>query len=76
MYSASSIVTFDEAEWSEYLDPPVTAVVQPTYEMGRRAFEMLRAKLAPAEWVRREPPIRLHAELHTRGSTGKPRRPQ
>jgi LacI family transcriptional regulator, galactose operon repressor len=70
-----SIVTFDEAEWSEYLDPPVTAVVQPAYEMGRRAFEILKTKLAPDALGRRDPPIRLRAELHIRGSTGKPRRP-
>jgi LacI family transcriptional regulator len=71
-----SIVTFDEAEWSEYLDPPVTAIVQPAYEMGRRAFEILRTKIVPDEVGRREPPVRLHAELHVRGSTGKPRKPQ
>ena len=70
-----SIVTFDEAEWSEYLDPPVTAIVQPAYEMGRRAFEILKTKIVPGEAGRREPPILLHAELHIRGSTGKPRRP-
>lgn len=71
-----SIVTFDEAEWSEYLDPPMTAVVQPAYEMGRRAFEILMNKIVSGEAGRREPPIRLRAELHIRGSTGKPRRPQ
>jgi LacI family transcriptional regulator len=71
-----SIVTFDEAEWSEYLDPPVTAVVQPAYEMGRRAFEILKTRIVVGGSDRREAPIQLHAELHIRGSTGKPRRPQ
>lgn len=68
-----SILTFDEHEWSEYLDPPITAMVQPTYEIGRRAFELLRAKIMPGSAVSGEGVTRLHAELRVRGSTGRPK---
>jgi len=36
-----AIMGFDDAEWTPLLDPPLTTVAQPTYEMGRRAAELL-----------------------------------
>ena len=69
-----SVLTFDEAEWSEYLDPPITAMVQSAYEMGRQAFEILKHRIMfGAEASNRR--IRLSAALYVRGSTRKPRRP-
>lgn len=35
------IMGFDDAEWTPLLDPPLTTVAQPTYDMGRRAAELL-----------------------------------
>jgi len=70
-----SILTFDEAEWSEYLDPPITAMVQPAYEMGRRAFEILKDRIVSGVSGGTDRVIRLRAELHVRGSTQKSRRP-
>lgn len=35
------IVGFDEAPWAPLVDPPLTVVAQPTYELGRRAAELL-----------------------------------
>jgi LacI family transcriptional regulator len=72
-----SVLTFDEQEWSEYLDPPITAMVQPTYEMGRRAFELLRAKIASTSSANAAKAVtRLQAELRIRGSTGKIKAPR
>jgi LacI family transcriptional regulator len=68
-----SILTFDEHEWSEYLDPPITAMVQPTYEIGRRAFELLRERMIAGSGRASVGVIRLAAELHVRGSTGRPK---
>jgi LacI family transcriptional regulator len=68
-----SILTFDEHEWSEYLDPPITAMVQPTYEIGRRAFELLMARMAPDSKAMVSGVTRLDTELHIRGSTGRPK---
>lgn len=69
-----SIVHFDESEWSEHFRPRLTAVVQPTYEMGRRAFELLRERIEQ----KTAPPdtsgiTMLQAELHQRESTAPPR---
>ncbi len=36
-----SVIAFDEQLWSAYMRPPLTAVVQPIEEMGRRTVEML-----------------------------------
>lgn len=40
-----SIVGFDDLEWSPLADPPLTAVAQPTYEMGVQAMDMLLARI-------------------------------
>lgn len=36
-----SLVGFDEAPWATLVDPPLTVVAQPTYEMGRQAAQLL-----------------------------------
>lgn len=68
-----SVLAFDEHEWSSYLDPPITTVVQRTYELGRRAFELLQDKFAPRQGAReRAAVVKLRSELRVGGSTGKP----
>jgi LacI family transcriptional regulator len=68
-----SVLGFDEHEWSGYVDPPITAMVQPTYELGRRAFGLLEAKISPEKAAKGlDAVIRLHAELRVRSSTDKP----
>ena len=70
-----SILTFDEAEWSEYLDPPITAMVQPAYDMGRRAFDFLKDRMTSGLAGEVDRVMRLPTKLYVRGSTQKPRRP-
>jgi len=36
-----SVVGFDDFDWSDLFSPRLTTVVQPSYEMGKRAPEML-----------------------------------
>ncbi len=36
-----SIVGFDDIQFAEYCDPPLTTVSQPRYEIGRQAMLML-----------------------------------
>lgn len=36
-----AVIGFDDWEWAAYLNPPITVVAQPSYEMGRRAAERL-----------------------------------
>jgi DNA-binding LacI/PurR family transcriptional regulator len=63
-----ALVTFDEIPWGELLNPPLTTVPQPTYELGQTAAEMLMARIADPE---RPPTIkRLNLELVVRESSG------
>src|SRR5690606_27734040 len=41
-----SIVGFDDMYWSTSLNPPLTAVRQSGYEIGRKAAELLLKKIA------------------------------
>ena len=36
-----ALVSFDDMPWAEDLNPPLTAVAQPTYELGQQALELL-----------------------------------
>ena len=48
-----------DTAWAEALDPPLTVVRQPAYEVGRAAAEMLLKRLGdrslPAAWLRLRP---------------------
>ena len=44
-----SIVAFDDARWARYLDPPLTVIAEPAEAMGRRAAELLLARLGLAQ---------------------------
>ena len=61
-----SLVTFDDADWTSAIDPAVTVVAQPTYDLGQAAAEMLMARLldGAASVERRQ----LEAVLVARGS--------
>ena len=66
-----SLVAFDDIPWMGMVEPGVTAVAQPTVEMGRRAARLLLRRL-------REPYADAAIEfmepsLVVRGSTGQPR---
>lgn len=64
-----SLLSFDDARWARYLDPPLSVVAQPTSEIGSTAAELLFERLAgraqPVERV-------LHTELRMRGSCAPP----
>ncbi|MFB6719290.1 LacI family DNA-binding transcriptional regulator [Kribbella sp. NPDC056345] len=40
------LVAFDDAPWAELLDPPLTVVAQPAYEIGTEAARLLLARIA------------------------------
>jgi len=40
------IVAFDDAPWTTLIDPPLTVVSQPAYEIGRVAAQLLLARIA------------------------------
>ena len=66
-----SVIGFDDMPWASLQQPPLTAVAQPTYELGQRAAELLLGRLKE----RNKPAVLEHlpTQLIVRGSTGKPR---
>lgn len=57
-----AVVVYDDVEWAEFVDPPLTTMAQPIEAIGRRAVQLLMARLAdparPAETVRLPPTLR------------------
>ena len=62
-----AIVGFDDLPWAEALDPPLTVVRQPAYEVGRHAMELLLRRIL--EPNRLPVTVRLRPELVIRRST-------
>jgi DNA-binding LacI/PurR family transcriptional regulator len=62
-----AIVGFDDMPWSISLNPPLTAVSQPGYEIGKRATEMLFHRIIDPH--RKPVEVSLDAELIIRKST-------
>jgi LacI family transcriptional regulator len=44
-----AVVGFDDPVWASYMDPPLTAVSQPSYTMGILAFDYLLAQISGSE---------------------------
>lgn len=70
-----SVVGFDDADWATLFKPKLTCVVQPTYQMGKRATELLLQKLQ--SWSKNpqigDRTVIVHqAELRVRESTAPP----
>ena len=65
-----SLIGFDDMPWAPYMCPPLTAVAQPTYELGRRAAELLMRRIANPEEVRES--VRLKTRLMIRDSVASP----
>ncbi|SMB97364.1 transcriptional regulator, LacI family [Thermanaeromonas toyohensis ToBE] len=66
-----SLIGFDDIKFCQYLDPPLTTVRQPAYEMGKAA---MKALLALFSGERSEALSRIfEAKLIIRGSCAKPR---
>lgn len=62
------LIAFDDAPWARFVDPPMSVVAQPGYEMGASAGELLLARIAGTAPVRRRR-IVLDTELIVRASS-------
>lgn len=69
-----SVLGFDDYLWNNYFHPTLTAVAQPTHEMGRKAFDLLLRLITQASNELSPVHIRLTAELRIRESTAPPPR--
>ena len=65
-----SLVGFDDVPWMAMVDPGITAVAQPTLEMGRKAAELLLRR--SADPTSRRTVETLQPTLIVRGSTAAP----
>jgi LacI family transcriptional regulator len=68
-----SLLGFDDYIWNRYFNPSLTAMAQPTLEIGKRALEVLLqiVERRPGEELA-EKNIRLPAELRIRNSSAAP----
>jgi DNA-binding LacI/PurR family transcriptional regulator len=65
-----SLVSFSDMPWASLLQPPLTAIVQPDYELGQKAAELLLERFAqPDKPVSH---VQLSLTLTVRASTGRP----
>jgi DNA-binding LacI/PurR family transcriptional regulator len=62
---------FDDPYWARVLTPAITAVAQPTLEIGRTAFELLRARLKSEQRLPQQ--VVLDTRLVLRDSCAPPR---
>ncbi|WP_037577734.1 LacI family DNA-binding transcriptional regulator [Phaeacidiphilus oryzae] len=67
-----SLVSFDDLAWMKMVDPGVTAVRQPVFELGARAAGLLTARVGRDGAGRAQSEV-LEPELVLRGSTAPPR---
>ncbi|WP_020496823.1 LacI family DNA-binding transcriptional regulator [Sciscionella marina] len=63
-----AIAAYDDMDWAELVDPPLTTMAQPVDQIGRAAVDMLVRRLADPQ---REPEtVRFPAEFRGRKSCG------
>jgi LacI family transcriptional regulator len=68
-----SVMGYDDQELARYTHPPLTTLVLPNYEMGRRAAEALIDQAVHGK-AARPMTIKIDGPLVERGSTAPPRR--
>lgn len=61
------IVAFDDAPWATLIDPPLTVVAQPAYEIGMLAAQLLLGRISDP--TRTPSTVTLTAQLIRRGSS-------
>jgi len=64
-----AFITFDELIAEDFFQPRITSVVQPTYEIGHRAVEVLFERIAQSENTPSISNVRLPATLVVRDSS-------
>ena len=67
-----SVMSFDDPDWAAVFNPSITSIEQPTYEIGKRAVELLLQSIQAAEEEAEVEAVQvlLKSSFHIRGSTG------
>ena len=63
-----AFASFDETRWAGLVDPPLTVIEQPTYEIGHTAAELLIERIRDPSRSTRE--VVLNTKLIIRQSCG------
>ncbi len=63
-----AVVGYDDPEWADLVDPPLTTMAQPVAEIGAQAVRLLLARIADPD--RAAETVRLTPELRHRRSCG------
>lgn len=63
------LVAFDDAPWAQFVNPPLSVVTQPTYEIGVRAGELLLQRIGKPPAGKDAETVMLSTELIIRGSS-------
>jgi len=69
-----SVLGFDDFDWAASFRPRLTTIAQPTFEMGKRAMELLLGKIESPDGPENDQlaPISIRATLQIRDSTAPP----
>jgi LacI family fructose operon transcriptional repressor len=62
-----AVAGFDNLPWTQLVEPGLTVIAQPTYDIGREAIELLLQRIAKPDKPMRQ--LILRGELFERGST-------
>jgi LacI family transcriptional regulator len=63
-----SVISFDEPEWADLIEPSLSIVRQPTAEVARTGWSLLMSRIIDRNTPRKH--IEMKAELIVRGSVG------
>ncbi len=64
-----ALAGFDDMPWTRLVEPGITVIAQPTYDLGRAAIDLLLQRIAQPEQAMRR--VVLRGELQKRGSSAK-----
>lgn len=69
-----SVISFDDPDWAAVFNPSLTSIEQPTYQIGKRAVELLLQSIQSEEGEAEIKAVQvvLKSTLRIRGSTGPP----
>ena len=63
-----AVIGFDDSDWAQILDPPLTVISQPVYDLGATTAEMLIKNIENNNYEKEKLIVTLNTKLIERGS--------
>lgn len=63
-----AVIGFDDSDWAQILEPPLTTISQPVYDLGTTAAEMLIKNIENDNYKKEKLIVTLNTKLIERGS--------